>query len=167
MRQNGPDHWCTPLLAFGLFFWETEINCDLVCCYFCIFSQLNQIPPQSHDSCCLWSLYLWSLSALIPLEPQYYCWVALTSQAQPWLRAFSCALLCLEHLFPAFLPRVFNTQWKQLFLKKNTHVLADAFGFLKYFPPFLVALSGMVSPIFLSIITRAEVLISYMLDLPE
>lgn len=118
MRQDGPGHWHwhTRLLAFGIFLWETEINCDLVCYYFCIFSQSNQIPPQSHDSCCLWSLSSWSSSVLIPLEPQHYSWVTLTFQAQPWLRAFSCALLCLEHLFPAFLPRVFNTQWKQLFL---------------------------------------------------
>lgn len=80
---------------------------------------LRFLTPQSHDSCCLWRLSLWSLSVLIPLEPQYYCRVTLTSQAQPWLMAFACALLCLEHLFPAFLPRVFNTQWKQLFLKEK------------------------------------------------
>ena len=47
MRQNGPGHWhwCTRLLAFGLFLWETEINCDLVCYDFCIFSHPSHMTP--------------------------------------------------------------------------------------------------------------------------
>lgn len=102
VRQSNETEWAWSLTLMHslLCLWalETEINCDLVCCYFCIFSQFNQIPPQSHDSAAFKSHQ--SLSVLIPLEPQYYCWVALHPRLSPDSGPFRVLCSAWSSFFP-------------------------------------------------------------------